>query len=71
MESSPRTCRQKIAYDTRQEARLALKGMDQHPTARTKGIGSMEAYHCPHGDHWHLGHAISKKQRRAKRPRIR
>jgi hypothetical protein len=45
----------KLTYRTRADARLAAR--ETRTRARRRGDkGAIRAYHCPAGEHWHVGH---------------
>ena len=51
-----RSCSSKSAFVTRREA-LSLSRHGRHQD------GTLQAYHCPHCDLWHLGHKSSRRVR--------
>lgn len=56
-----RVCARKYPIPTKAEARHLRRS-----TTSSLG-GRFTVYACPIGDHWHVGHASSKKERRARR----
>ena len=55
-------CGRKVPFQSRAEARTMGR-----ITNNGYGGGQVAPYRCPLDDHWHLGHSMSKKQRRARR----
>lgn len=53
------SCTSKVPYMTRAEAKTIAKR-----TGDKFGGGKVEAYPCTYADHWHVGHATSKKRRK-------
>jgi len=51
--SLSRSCSSKSVFTSRREA-LSLSHHGRHQD------GSLQAYHCPHCDFWHLGHRRSR-----------
>lgn len=57
-----RSCKSKIRYKTRKDAKTKLKILKSKvPTVSTK---NMEAYHCLYCEGWHIGHKPSKEAKR-------
>jgi hypothetical protein len=52
-----RSCSSKSAFTTRRDA-LSLSRHGRHQD------GTLQAYHCPHCDLWHLGHRRSRHDSR-------
>lgn len=57
-------CGRKVPFTSRSEARVTAR-----LTEDRNGGGRLAPYACKFADHWHIGHELSKKERRAARGR--
>ena len=56
-----RVCKRKIPFATRREAALAAQSMQR------RGKDPVEPYRCQFCEQWHLGHRLSRKEKRARK----
>ena len=53
----------KVAYDGRRAAESEIRRLDRDDRRRHMRRTRLHAYQCPHGNGWHIAHALSQGRR--------